>query len=141
MVNSHPFGMSALDPSKMDPKMLLELSQLIQSLPSQQLSHMQTLMHNAMAGLDVRKEMEDFEKSLPPDFQKKLIAIVSSQGGFQNSMSASQSGQTGVVTGLAPVSETQKNDSMDLHSARLTILQAVSNGHISPEEAEKLLFP
>ena len=60
------------DPSKMDPKHLMEMSRLIQQLPPDQLNRMQTLMHNMMAGYDVRAEMEIFEKSLPPGFREKF---------------------------------------------------------------------
>ena len=62
----------------MDPKLMMELSKLIQQLPSEQLSKMQTLMHNAQAGFDVRKEMEEFERGLPPGFREKVVALFGS---------------------------------------------------------------
>src|SRR4051812_8449490 len=67
------------DPSKMDPKLMMELSQLIQKLPPHQLNQMQSIMHNMMAGFDVTKEMEEFEKSLPPEFREKIASLMSGQ--------------------------------------------------------------
>src|SRR4051812_639539 len=64
------------DPSKMDPKVLMALSELIQSLPADQLNRMQSLMHNAMAGFDVREQMAEFERNLPPGFREKLTTLI-----------------------------------------------------------------
>ena len=63
---NQPFGMPPFDPSKMDPKVLMQLSELMRQLPPAQIQKMQTLMHNMMAGFDVKKDMEEFEKTLPP---------------------------------------------------------------------------
>lgn len=98
----------------------MELSQLIQSLPPEQLNRMQTLMHNMMAGYDVRKEMEEFEKSLPPSFREKLMSIA--------------------ATPVSSSSTPEVSAEMDIREARLTILRGVAASQISPEEAEKLLF-
>lgn len=119
-----PFGFPAFDPSKMDPKVLMQLSQLIQSLPPEQLNRMQSLMHNMMAGHDVRKEMEEFEKSLPTGFREKLMSIV---------------GSPPHPIASAPTTP-QESGEMDIREARLTILRAVASGQLSPEEAEKLIF-
>ncbi len=48
------FDPSQFDPGKMDPKLLLEISQLVRELPPDKLTRMQSLMHNMMAGFDVR---------------------------------------------------------------------------------------
>jgi hypothetical protein len=114
---TQPFGLPPFDPSKMDPKMMMELSQLMGQLPPSQIQKMQTLMHNMMAGFDVKNDMEEFEKSLPPGFKEKMMAIMGS----------------GVASGALP--------EMNLHGARLTILQAVADGRMAPDQAEKLLFP
>ncbi len=119
------FGIPGFDPSKMDPKLIMELTQLVQQLPPEQLSRMQTLMHNAMAGFDTRVEMEEFEKSLPPGFREKIVALLSGQGA-QSVASAAK------VTGVTP--------QLDVREARITILTAVADGQMSPEEAEKILF-
>jgi hypothetical protein len=124
-----PFGIPGFDPSKMDPQVLMQVSQLIQQLPPEQLNQMQTLMHNAMAGLDVRKEMEEFERALPSGFREKLTNLVAGQIG---------GGTPPRQTTIEPLSAASPN--MDLHAARMTILNAVADGRMTAEEAEKLLF-
>ncbi len=109
---------------------MLELSRVIQQLPPAQLSRVQTLMHNMMAGFDVRKEMEEFEKSLPPGFRDKLMGLMGNQGispvGFPQTSSET-------VIEVTPVN--------DVRDARLTLLRAVASGSLSPEDAERVLFP
>lgn len=113
----------------------MQLSQLIQSLPPEQLNRMQTLMHNMMAGHDVRREMEEFEKSLPPGFREKLMSIMASSAPTASATTAP------IETSSTPISTSQEqNSEMDLREARLTILRAVAGGQLSPEEAEKLIF-
>jgi len=115
------------DPSKMDPKILMELSQLVRQLPPDQLQRMQSLMHNMMAGFDVRKDMEEFEKTLPPGFREKLMAVMGQQGAMA------------AATQVAP-SEELPSEEMNVREARLTVLRAVAAGQVSPDEAERLLF-
>ena len=122
-----------LDPSKLDPKLLAELTELVRQLPPQQLMKMQTLMHNSMAGFNVQKEMEEFEKSLPAGFREKVLRLMGGQ----------------VPPSVAPVAvepaavETASGEPVDmsLREARLTVFRAVAEGRLSPDEAEKLLFP
>jgi hypothetical protein len=126
-----PFGMPPFDPSKMDPKVLMELSQLFQKLPPDKLMKMQSMMHNMMAGFDVRAEMQEFEKSLPPDFLSKMMTLMG--------------GQMGEAFGPHPTPPTIETSStpsaaMNLREARLTILRGVAEGKLNPEEAERLLF-
>ncbi|MEO7162960.1 MAG: hypothetical protein ABI041_08575 [Bdellovibrionia bacterium] len=139
-----PFGIPGFDPSKMDPKVLMELSQLIQKLPAEQLSRMQTLMHNTMAGYDMKKEMEEFEKGLPPDFREKIIKILGPSVTPSASPYSEIQGMKDNVIDISPSSaESTTSESsveMDLRQARLTILKAVASGSMQPEEAEKLLF-
>lgn len=125
------------DPSKMDPKLLMELSRMVQQLPPQQVQKMQTLMHNMMAGYDVSKEMEEFERSLPSGFREKLMTLMAGQ--------PMPFGAPGVapksdVIDVEPLSASESNADMNLHEARLTILRAVADGRMAPEEAERLLF-
>lgn len=140
--------MPNFDPSKMDPKVLMELSQLIQQLPPQKLSQMQQLMHNMMAGFDVSKEMEEFEKSLPPGFREKMMGLVGSQMGtgafgfpppsqFTTS-SAAPKADIEIPSPSSPAAGGDEN--MDMHAARLTVLRAVADGRMSPEDAERVLF-
>jgi hypothetical protein len=107
-----------------DPKALMEMSQLIQQLPPAQLSRMQTLMHNMMAGFDVSKEMEEFEKSLPPGFREKLMSVMGPTASTP-------------ISSDAPPNEMPK----DMSEARLTILRAIAEHQITPEQALQLLFP
>src|ERR1700756_2436014 len=98
--------MPNFDPSKMDPKVMMELSQLIQQLPPEKLGKMQTLMHNMMAGFDVRKEMEEFERGLAPDFREKLMALI---GGQVGSVFASSSASSTPASGIESTSHFQSN--------------------------------
>ena len=142
------------DPSKMDPKVLMELSQLVQQLSPPQMNRLQTLMHNMMAGYDVKKEMDEFEKTLPSGFREKLTGLMASQGGLfgMDAFAQSPGAQTssselyrdGAGATVAPSSdddlEKLSEADMNLREARLTVLRAVSQGSVSPEEAERLLF-
>ena len=64
--------MAGFDPSKMDLNWLATFSSAIQRLPKGQLIRLQGLMQKAMAGKDVARELEDFQKTLPPSFQEML---------------------------------------------------------------------
>lgn len=130
-------GIPQFDPSQMDPKLMMELSRVIQQLPPAQLQKMQALMHNMMAGFDVRKEMEEFESSLPPGFREKLMTLM----GGQEAASAFSAQKPDVIE-VEASSSTQSTSAadMNLREARLTILRAVADGRIVPEEAERLLF-
>lgn len=129
----------------MDPKVLMQLSQLIQQLPPEQLSRMQTLMHNAMAGFDVKKEMEEFEKGLPPGFREKLLSLMMGQTSTQGPTEAPTVASIQPISSTTTHSESASSDElspeqMGIHEARITVLRAVADGTMSPEEAEKLLF-
>jgi hypothetical protein len=117
-------GMAGLDPSKLKPETLMKLTRLVQELPPPLILKMQTLMHNAMAGFDVRKEMEEFERGLPKGFREKMAALLYEAHGVVEAPSAAQS-------------------TPEIHSeieARMTILKAVSSGALTPDEAYKVLF-
>jgi hypothetical protein len=122
------------DPSQMDPKALMEISKLVQQLPQDQIYRMQTLMHNMMAGHDVRREMEEFERSLPPGFREKLSSLT-------GSTSFAQPQQNFSPAPSAPEKTVQSEAPMNVNDARLTILRAVMERSVTPEEALKLLFP
>ena len=133
------------DPSKMDPQVLMQLSQLIQQLPPDQLNRVQGLMHNAMAGYDVKTQMEEFERNLPPGFREKLMTLIASNpSAFAPGMGGMgvPGFAPGVVPEIAPTitHEPLGSAQMDMREARLTVLRGVANGQVSPEEAEKLLF-
>lgn len=124
-----PFGLPPFDPSKMDPKILMKLSQLIAQLPPAQMQRLQSLMHNMMAGFDVSKDLAQFEKDLPPGFRENLMSILSEQAQLD----------TAKPVASAPVLEESPVE-MNIREARLTILRAVAEGSLSPEQAEALLF-
>lgn len=132
------FNPAGFDPSKMDPKVLMELSRLVQQLPPDQMNRMQTLMHNMMAGFDVHQEMEEFERSLPAGFREKLVQAMGGAAGFaantavfSNPLVSGADSSTGMPTGMP------KNE----REARLTLLRAVADQKLAPEEAHQLLFP
>lgn len=134
---TQPFGFPPIDPSKMDPKMLMQLSELMRQLPPNQIQKMQTLMHNMMAGFDVKKDMEEFERGLPPGFKEKMMSIMGTgvMPTFDASPSATPNSSTPSTTEIPASTE------MNIRNARLTILQAVADGRMTPDQAEKLLFP
>ena len=120
--------MFGFDPSKMDPQSLARMSQLIQGLGPDKLSRLQSLMHNMMAGFDVKKDLEEFERTLPPNFREELMRIMAG------------SGQMGSASaGIKDIEVEKPAAPMDEREARLTILRAVAAGQMSPEEAETLL--
>lgn len=146
---TNSFNPTQFDPSKLDPKLMMELSQIIQTLPMDKIMKMQGLMQSMMAGKNVQKEMEEFEKSLPADFRIRMATLMAGNPGqFTAAMSGSapqadievqatpvQSNGTKVTDGTAG----QNSANMNLKEARLTILQAVADGTLTPEEAERLL--
>lgn len=137
-----PFGMPNFDPSQMDPKLMMELSNLIRELPPEKLNRMQTLMHNMMAGHDVSREMEEFERGLPPGFREKVAALMMGNPAAMGSMGFG--GMPGGGMAAAPdtitVEAAEASSTMELHEARMTILRAVADGKMSPDDAERLLF-
>jgi hypothetical protein len=134
------------DPSQMDPKVLMEMSNLIRELPPEKIMKMQTLMHNMMAGFDVRSQMEEFERDLPPEFRQKLMSVMASAG--VDPLTADQDmriaglsqGGAGVTASRPATTVSEAPLPANEREARLTILRAVAEGRMSPEDAESLLF-
>lgn len=60
------------DPSKMDLNWLAEFSSAIQRLPKGQMTRLQSLMQKGMAGKDVARELEEFQRTLPKNVQELL---------------------------------------------------------------------
>jgi len=115
-----------LDPSKLDPKLIQEISELMRQLPPEQLMKMQSIMHNSMAGFDVTREAAEFEATLPPGFREKMAKIM-----YQ-------------ASGALPVEKSDTLPSGPVETpreARLVILRAVASGSLSPEQALDALFP
>ena len=118
-------GMGGIDPSKMSPQVIAEISALMRTLSPDQIMKMQTLMHNSMAGLNVTKDMMEFESALPPTFREKMARIMYMANGIEVPP------QTAEVSLENPTDETE---------ARLVILRSVAAGLMPPEEALKVLF-
>ena len=114
------------DPSKLDPKVVQELTELMRTLPHDKLMQMQSIMHNSMAGFDITKDVQAFESSLPPDFRARLARIMLSAGPLPADAIPTPSPAPTIT---------------DVDSARLTLLKAVRDGGLTPEDALKALFP
>lgn len=116
------------DPSKLDPKLIGEISELMRTLPPPMLMQMQTLMQKSMTGADITTEMTEFERGLPAGFREKMAKIM-----YQ---------AHGVIDALGNEIPSQADTPVDsVDSARLTILRAVQGGKLTPEAALKALFP
>jgi hypothetical protein len=124
----------------MDPKAMMELSKLTQELPPAALSRLQTIMHNMMAGFDVKKELQDFEQSLPPGFREKVMGIVGATG-MQNMMPPfGASASTSQTTPMSANLSSAPNTVTSVKDARMTILHAVAAGELTPDSAYATLF-
>ncbi|NDG83781.1 MAG: SEC-C domain-containing protein [Proteobacteria bacterium] len=77
------------DPSKMDLNWLAEFSSAIQRLPKGQLQQLQSIMQKGMAGKDVTRELEDFQKRLPPSLQELLKKSPELESQLESASSAS----------------------------------------------------
>jgi hypothetical protein len=114
------------DPSKLDPKVVEELTALMRTLPPEKVMQMQSIMHNSMAGFDITKDVQAFESSLPPDFRARLAKIMLAAGPLP--------------TG-EKVIEVEAPAVTNVREARLTLLNAVRDGSLAPEDALQALFP
>jgi len=142
MVGAGPFGSGGFDPSQMDPQMMMQFSQALQRLPRGQMQRLQSLMQKAMAGKDISREAQEFERTLPPQFQEMMKSMIPSQGMPEvahdvpiDALSveaevASTSGENANNEPLAPLDEEQ---------ARAIVAQAAAQGKISKEQATELL--
>jgi hypothetical protein len=121
-------GMGGLDPSKLTPQLIAEITEAMKMLSPDQMMRLQTLMHNQMAGFNVSKEMMELEQTLPSGFREKMARLMYLANGI-------------AVPDVAPVvqSGSDKNPE-NLEEARLVILRSVAGGLMSPEEALKILF-
>ena len=68
------------------------------------------------------------------------MTLMAKQGGMDFPLPPSTPTSASATTITAEATATATLDSMDLREARLTILRAVSQGSLSAEDAEKLLF-
>jgi|GEM_PF-1438620 len=127
-------GMGGLDPSKMTPEVIAEITEAMKMLSPDQMMKLQSLIHNQMAGLDVMKDMAALEQSLPSGFRERMARVMYLAHGIQvPPPAAAQS--TAVQSTASPAAPE------NLDQARLVILQSVSQGLMTPEDALKVLFP
>ena len=84
---------AGFDPSKMDLNWLAQFSGAIQRLPKGQLQHLQALMQKAMAGKDVARELEEFQRKLPPSFQEMLKASPELEQQMEQAQNSSAQGE------------------------------------------------
>lgn len=120
------------DPSQMDPQLMMQMSQMLQRLPKGQLQKLQGLMQRAMAGKDITREAEEFERSLPEDFKEMMR-------GFQ--LPAVDAG-TNPAEILSANPEAEREESigqMTEERAREIVEQALAEGKINEEQARALL--
>ena len=127
-------GMGGLDPSKLTPEVVAEMTEAMKMLSPAQMMKIQSLIHNQMAGFDVAKEMAEFEQGLPAGFREKMARILYLANGIP------VPGQTQASTPLKPEVAQTVEAPKDVDEARLVILKSVSQGLMSPEEALKVLF-
>ena len=130
-------GLGGLDPSKMSPQVIAEISDLMRTLTPDQLMKMQSLMHNAMGGHDVNKDMLAFEQSLPPTFREKMARIMYMANGIEV---PAQAGTTNAVAANLSAINMTHDEPKDMNEARLVILRSVASGMMPPEQALKILF-
>ncbi len=105
------------DPSQLDQEWMGKFSQAMQRLPRGQMQRLQSLMQRAMAGKDVRRDAEEFERTLPPELKNLM-------GSFQ-------------MPGIAP--QADSSGEMSEEEARRIVAQASAEGKISSDEAQELL--
>ena len=132
------FDPKNFDPSKLDPRIVSELTALMRQLPPEKIMKMQSLMHNSMAGFDISKEVAEFENSLPFEFRQKLFQLMS-DGIKTGAVPTPQAAYTSSPAEAASTTA-EASSKMTIKEARLTILRGVSEGTLTPEEALQALF-
>ncbi len=149
-------GGSMFNPSMldgMDPQMMMQLTQAFQRLPKGQLQRMQSLMQKAMSGKDISVEAQEFEKSLPSDFQEMMRswgAAAMTQGGMgaegaDLSLSGISDSPFAQLEAPGQDSSGQNSSGIDAsvnmseEEARALVAKAVAEGKISKEAVEGLL--
>jgi hypothetical protein len=109
--------------NQMDQQAMLQFAQALQRLPKGQMQRLQAIMQKAMSGKDVTAEAQEFEKTLPLEFQT-MIQSMSGLQGF---------GAPGADSSFPDV------PSMTEEEARVLVAKAAAEGAISKDQAETLL--
>ena len=66
---------AGIDPSQLDPEMMVQLASAFQRMPKGQMQRLQYLIQQTMSGKDVSREMEQFQENLPVEFQSIFATI------------------------------------------------------------------
>ncbi len=116
-----------LDPSKMDQAAMMQVMQAMQRLPRGQLQRLQGLVQKAMAGKDVSREMAEFERTLPPNFQSLMASLAPQlMPGMMQQMAGAQAA-------AAPAAERSEDE------AKRIVAEAAKSGKIAADQAAELL--
>jgi len=113
-----------MNPDQLDPAQIAQMQNLFKKMPHQQMQRFQSLMQRAMAGKDVAKEFEDFEKTLSPEMKEAFSQMSAQFGGGAEDAAASTA---------------DSNEDMSVEDAKKIIEQAVKEGRLTPEQAQELL--
>ena len=123
----------------MDPQVMMQFSQALQRLPKGQMQRLQAIMQKAMNGKDVTQEAQEFEKTLPVDFQN-MIQSFSAMGG---AMGGGMFGGGGPALPEASLPDLSLPEAplpaMTEEEARALVAKAAAEGKISASQAENLL--
>src|SRR5262249_32466180 len=119
-----PAGLGGMNPQalqnmmgQLDPAMLNQFSQTLSKLPKGKLHQLQAVMQAAMAGKDISKEADEFEKTLRPEMQQMFA-------GMKNLPAMAALAGGGAET---PAAEMPKN----VDDARSIIENAVAEGKLT----------
>jgi hypothetical protein len=125
-------GMPQMPPGMehMTPEMMGQVASMLQRLPKGQLQRLQTVMQKAMSGKDVTREAEEFQKTLPAEFQQMLMSMAPG-------MAAAQ-GQGGLPATFGGADSTL-DGGMSEEEARRIVAEAAASGKISADKAADLL--
>ncbi len=111
----------------MDPQLMAKLAKAFQKLPKGQVQRFQGIMQKAMRGKDISSEAQEFEKTLPLEFQTMVQSMSLPDSLAISSQNASKQTEEGEET------------SMTLEKARQLVSKAASDGALSQEQAKQLL--
>jgi len=116
----------------MDPQVMMQFAQQLQRLPKGQMQRLQGLMQKAMAGKDISREAEGFEKTLPLELQQMMHSMMS--------VAPAMAGMGGMGNDIVvEPSQNSLGGTMSADAAREIVAQAAAEGKISAEQAEELL--
>ncbi len=103
------------DPSKMDLNWLAQFSSAIQRLPKGQLQRLQSLMQKAMAGKDVARELEEFQRTLPVNIQELLKNSPALEQQLEDAQIKSKEGAAAAAS--TPLTDEQKQKLQEIQKS------------------------